>query len=499
MTVLVARVLLLATFAVAGIAKLTDPVGVRRMTISFGAPTRLARPLAWVLIAGELGVSAALAIGSTARIGAFAALALLLVFGAAGAIALRRGRNPECRCFGGFQSTAFGWSTVARNALLATFAGVIATNGGMRLPLAVAAVIAIASWLMLALRQPHKLRRGGLAPAITLADQDGGDASLGSLVALGRPVLLVFADPDCAACRELLPEVAGWQARFDSELTVAVVSGAEGEDNTCMAGEFGLRAVFTDEQRTAAVAYGVTATPSAILVDARHRIAAAPARGAQEIAALVASETKSGHDLDLQRRAMLVRAATGLAAVTASPLITAVAAAARSVTRPKKLKIDGAWLCDQRYALCTFAACKPSKCNKDVSICRCKVKTGYSVGFKNCEKRAPKGRRLHSNFSLQDVTRRTRVLKCSKRGLWVQCLDVVCEVDRHDPKHAHCQCVNEKTTNFYTFGGDCKTQTCDSVIWSATTAPFPGGAQYQKGLRQLGVPFRVPKSCPTHK
>ncbi len=76
------------------------------------------------------------------------------------------------------------------------------------------------------------------------------------------------------------------------------------------------------------------------------------------------------------------------------------------------------------------------------------MKTGYSVGFKNCDQRAPKGRQLHSNFSLQDVTKHTRVLKCSARGLWVQCLDVVCHVDPKDPKHALCQCVNERTKNF---------------------------------------------------
>jgi hypothetical protein len=207
--------------------------------------------------------------------------------------------------------------------------------------------------------------------------------------------------------------------------------------------------------------------------------------------------TRPGPDLAIERRAVLVRAAMGIAAVTVTPFVTAAAAAARTVARPKKLKLNGAWLCDQRYALCTFAACKPSKTDKDVSICRCKVKTGYSVGFKSCDRRAPRGRQLHSNFSLQDVSPRTRVLKCSERGLWVQCLDMVCEVDRHDPKHASCQCMNNRTKNFYTFGGDCKVRTCQSVIWSATTAPFPGGKQYEAGLKKLNVPFRSPKSCPS--
>ncbi|HEX5192416.1 MAG TPA: hypothetical protein VFW09_06395 [Solirubrobacteraceae bacterium] len=35
------------------------------------------------------------------------------------------------------------------------------------------------------------------------------------------------------------------------------------------------------------------------------------------------------------------------------------------------------------------------------------------------------------------------------------------------------------------------------MIWSATTAPFPGGAQLEKSLERLGIRYRVPKPCPT--
>jgi hypothetical protein len=53
------------------------------------------------------------------------------------------------------------------------------------------------------------------------------------------------------------------------------------------------------------------------------------------------------------------------------------------------------------------------------------------------------------------------------------------------------------TGNFLTFGGNCDTKTCTSVIWSATTEPFPGGAQYETGLKRLGIAYTVPKSCPS--
>jgi hypothetical protein len=79
----------------------------------------------------------------------------------------------------------------------------------------------------------------------------------------------------------------------------------------------------------------------------------------------------------------------------------------------------------------------------------------------------------------------------------VQCLDVVCSIDPDNPSLAKCGCVNNHSGDFYTFGGGCDTSTCSSVIWSATSAPFPGGAQYEKGLKRLGVPFKVPPNCPT--
>jgi hypothetical protein len=498
-TVIVARLVLVGMFALAAITKLADREGVRRMIAEFGAPARLATPLSWGLIGSELGVALGLVFGPSARIAAIAALAMLLAFGAAVAVTVSRGRRPECHCFGRWRASEVGWSTVSRNALLASIAGLVATDGRLEPLLAAVAVVAGAAWLTLEVRRPGELRRAAPAPPLSLDDHRGRSWTLQSLLAEGRALLLVFADPDCDACRELLPEVAGWQAGPGAKLTVAVVSGGGREDNLRMADEFGLRTLLADERRATAAAYSITATPSAVLVDPQQRIAADPAVGGRDIGRMVARATAIGPEPTIGRRAVLVRAAMGVATVTVAPLLTGAAAAARSIGRPKKLKVDGAWLCDQRYALCTFAACQPSKSNKDISVCRCKVKTGYSVGFKTCGKRAPKGRRLHSNFSLQDVTKRTRVLKCSARGLWVQCLDTVCEVDRHDPKHANCQCINNRTKNFYTFGGDCKTETCESVIWSSTTAPFPGGAQYEKGLKHLGVPFKVPKSCPTHQ
>ena len=54
---LIARVALAAVFAVAATAKLADPGGSRQAVVAFGAPARLAAPLAVLLPVAELVVA----------------------------------------------------------------------------------------------------------------------------------------------------------------------------------------------------------------------------------------------------------------------------------------------------------------------------------------------------------------------------------------------------------------------------------------------------------
>jgi hypothetical protein len=488
MTLLLARLLLAVVFAVAGAAKLADRDGVRQVAAEFGAPAAFLAPLVWLVVAAELGVGLVMIVSGWAQIGALAALALLVVFSAAVVANVVRGRRPSCHCFGRLHAAPVGWSTVARNALLASVAGFVAAGGRFPVMFTALAMAAAVAWAVL--EQRGRMHRGSAAHSFALDDQLGRTWTLDTLLAPPAPLLLVFSAPGCEACRMLMSDVARWQDQLDDRLTLAVVSAG-------LSGEHPVRLMLEDADRTVSDAYGVQATPAAVLIGVDGKLAAEPALGAEQIAALVARVTDA--EKPLVRRGLLVRAATGAAAATVLPMLASAAAAARAVeraARPKALKIDGAWLCDQRYALCTKAKCLPSKSDPKISVCRCKVKRGYSVGFKTCKQRAPKKTRLHSNFSLQDVTKRTRVLECSAKGLWVQCLDVACHVDPDNPRRAKCQCVNMETEDFFTFGGNCDTDTCSTVIWSATTAPFPGGAQYEKGMKRLGIHVNSPKSCP---
>ena len=94
MALLVSRLLLASVFAVSGVAKASDFSRTRRTVTDFGAPERASLPVALLLLVTELAIAVALLPSSTAHLGGVAAAALLVVFIAATALAISRGRAP---------------------------------------------------------------------------------------------------------------------------------------------------------------------------------------------------------------------------------------------------------------------------------------------------------------------------------------------------------------------------------------------------------------------
>src|SRR5688500_2269837 len=95
---LIARFVLAAVFAVAGLTKLADRPGSREALVAFGVPERLASPGAVALPIAELAVAVLLVPAATATVGAAGALALLLAFCAGIARSMIRGESPDCHC-----------------------------------------------------------------------------------------------------------------------------------------------------------------------------------------------------------------------------------------------------------------------------------------------------------------------------------------------------------------------------------------------------------------
>ena len=321
------RVFIASVFAVAGVAKLADRAGSEQSVIEFGVPAALARPVAWLLPVVEMACAVALLLGSWSQAGAVAALALFVLFTAAISINLLRGRRPACHCFGQLHAAPIGWTTVVRNACLAALSAMIVWEGpgpggvftelaknGINVAVLVLGTIVCletvgGAWLLyLLLKQNGRVLRrlaaleskvgistdpskpglptGSAAPTFRLADLEGRLRSLEMLGHAGKPLLLLFIEPECTACTTLLPIAAAWQKEHRDRLVVVPFSSGSVEANLAKAKDAGLAGILLQQNREVASAYDVVGSPGAVLVR-DGRIASEVALGLESIRALV--------------------------------------------------------------------------------------------------------------------------------------------------------------------------------------------------------------------
>jgi methylamine dehydrogenase accessory protein MauD len=337
--VLAARLALATVFAVAGAAKLRDRAGTRQAVDDFGAPERLASPLALALPLAELTVAGLLLPDATAEAGEIGALALLLLFCTTIAVSLARGRTPDCHCFGQLYSAPVSWRTLLRNGILAAVA-VFALTGSLAEPdrsavawiarldaaeilaLAVSAValvlLAVGTAAFMSLLRSYggvlvRLERveaaleeagielgadlavpelglepGSAAPPFEVSSVRGEAVTLEALLARGRPLLLLFTSPRCGPCKSLLPTAAEWQREYADELTVVFASDGSPEEIRAEAEEFELSHVLVDQKRRLYRAYEAGGTPGAVLIAQDGTIASWLASGSDWIERLVA-------------------------------------------------------------------------------------------------------------------------------------------------------------------------------------------------------------------
>ena len=142
-----------------------------------------------------------------------------------------------------------------------------------------------------------RLERNGIeagtrAPAFSLPAIDGEEVSLGDY--RGRPVLLVFSDPNCEPCNELAPELAELARNQADGLAVLMVSRGEVDANRRKAEEHGIDfPVVIQPGWKLSKQYGIFATPVAFLIGKDGVIARDVAQGREQILALAAgAETR---------------------------------------------------------------------------------------------------------------------------------------------------------------------------------------------------------------
>src|SRR5205807_9128974 len=149
MIALLARVVVAAMFGVSATAKLADRHSVRAAVVEFGVPGGIAGPVGWALVLAELATAVLLVLGGMwGRLGAGAAVVLLLAFSGAVALNLTRGRRAECHCFGRLSAGPAGWPAVARNAMFAEFAAFVALGDELGWPLLALAPVLFGLWVV---------------------------------------------------------------------------------------------------------------------------------------------------------------------------------------------------------------------------------------------------------------------------------------------------------------------------------------------------------------
>jgi thiol-disulfide isomerase/thioredoxin/uncharacterized membrane protein YphA (DoxX/SURF4 family) len=351
------RLVLACVFLVAGAAKLADLPGSRRAVVGFGVPERFAGVVGVGLPVCELAVAVALVLSVSARFGALGAVVLLGVFVAGISVALARGSEADCHCFGQVHSAPVGWSTLARNLLLAGMAGFVvlegwrhpgvsATHWVTRVPaawlvaicagLVIVALVGFQVWFSLQLLSQngrtlgrlealegtleevigalglaengaaadpgplgYGLDGGGLpvgsrAPAFEVADVDGERRSLASLLSGGRRLMLVFSDAGCGPCDALMPQLAGWQREHAGQLELGVIASGDRARNRVKASEHGLELVLLQSEREVSDAYQAHGTPMAVVINPDGLIASPTVGGTEAIRTLVARAARQG-------------------------------------------------------------------------------------------------------------------------------------------------------------------------------------------------------------
>ena len=110
------------------------------------------------------------------------------------------------------------------------------------------------------------LPAGVEAPAFRLPTTRGEIVTLDTLLSDGKPVMLIFIDPNCGPCLSLLPEVVRWQQEHADQLTIALISRGAATVNQSQGVEHDLTHLLLQQDREVAQAYQVKYTPSAIIV-----------------------------------------------------------------------------------------------------------------------------------------------------------------------------------------------------------------------------------------
>jgi thiol-disulfide isomerase/thioredoxin len=132
---------------------------------------------------------------------------------------------------------------------------------------------------------PPSVSKGDAVPSLKLADLKGQVVDLAHL--RGRRRLILFWNPSCGFCEQMLPDVKGWECNPPKDAPeLLIVSAGSPEDIRKQ--EFRSR-VLLDPYFGASQVFNSGGTPSAVLIDEEGRVASEVGVGAQDVLSLARS------------------------------------------------------------------------------------------------------------------------------------------------------------------------------------------------------------------
>jgi len=134
---------------------------------------------------------------------------------------------------------------------------------------------------------PPSVTKGDEIPSLKLADLKGQVMDLAHL--RGRRTLILFWNPSCGFCQQMLPDVQAWERNPQKDAPeLLIVSAGAPEDIR----KQGFRSrVLLDPYFGASQVFNSGGTPSAVLIDEQGRVASEVAVGAQEVLAMARAAT----------------------------------------------------------------------------------------------------------------------------------------------------------------------------------------------------------------
>lgn len=202
------------------------------------------------------------------------------------------------------------------------------------------------------------IKPGTRAPGFSLPNVLEGTISLEDY--RGRPVLLVFSDPQCGPCEALAPSLVRLASEH-SGLQVLMVSRGDVEANRAKARSFPFPVALQDGWQLSRE-YGIFATPVAFLIDESGIVAQPVAIGAEPILALAAMAPSEPLGAIATVKALAItrwRALSGIAAAVAGAVVIAPRRAFAQTAPCPSSSVAGQVLCS---GTCVDLASSGSNC-----------------------------------------------------------------------------------------------------------------------------------------